>query len=110
QYVWPELLRQRRNGLLEGRQICLIAGIGKERQVYRVPGSRPGPGLARVARAGEQVPSGLVQGYGQHLVAVIERVLDAIAMVRVDIDISNAGAPLHHPGDGDGRVVEDAEA
>src|SRR6185437_9302188 len=61
--------------------------------------------------AGEQGAARLVQRDRQHPRVVPEGGLHAVTVVRVDVDVGDLlDALLQQPGDGDGRVVVDAEA
>ena len=59
---------------------------------------------------GNKRPPVLVQGDGEHAVGVVESGLDAVAVVDIDIDVGDAQPLIDQPLDGDGGVVEDAEA
>ena len=96
---------------VERAQPARVGGAHRQRDVDDVPLGAGPTDVVRPARAGEERPRRLVQRDGQDPRVVPERVLDAVAVVHVDVDVGDAlGALLQRPGDGDGEVVVDAEA
>ena len=74
-------------------------------------GSGGGPLARFVDGAGprEQVPAGLVDRQGQHTRVVPVDGLDAVAVMDVEVDVQDAQTVASRSGDGQRRVVVDAE-
>ena len=75
-----------------------------------VPAATPLAQLPDPAGAREQVPPGLVERQRQHARIVPVDRLDAVAVVDVEVDVQDAQPVPPRPGDGQRRVVVDAEA
>ncbi len=95
----------------EGPQPRSVAGARGHGQVDRVPPRRRAPEIPGVPGAGEERLPGLVDRDRHDPRLVPERPLDAVTVVRVDVDV---GDPLGPGGEGGvdrrGGVVVDAEA
>ena len=106
-----ELAQQRGYDGVEGAQPAGVGGAGRQRDVDRRALGARAAGVGREAGAGEEHLAGLVQGDREHPRVVPEDLLDAVAVVDVDVDV---GDPLGAVGeqllDADRDVVVDAEA
>ena len=91
------------------RQPRPLAGPRLQRHVDRRPGRRPLPQLPHPAGPREQVPPGLVERQRQDArVGPVDR-LDPVAVVDVEVHVQDAQPVAPRPGDGQRRVVVDAE-
>ena len=93
-----------------GRQPRPLAGSRFERHVDRRPGRHPLPQLPHPARAREQVPPALVERQRQDARIVRVDRLDPVAVVDIEVHVQDAKPVPARPGDGQRRVVVDAEA
>ncbi len=94
----------------QGLQPGPLPGPGRQRHVDRGPGGGPLPDLVDEAGAREQRPAALVDAEGQDPgIRPVQR-LDPVAVVDVEVDVQDAQPGLPGPGDGQRRVVVDAEA
>ena len=111
-HVGRERTDGRRDHALEREPVLGIAGTGRERQVHREPGALTGTDIDEPPCAGEQVAAGLVHRDGEDVGALVERLLNAVAVVHVDVDVGDPQAGVLGGGasDGDRGVVVDAEA
>ena len=80
-----------------------------EREVDRVALGVVGAGVHEVARAREELAV-LVEGDGHHAVGGVEGLLDAVAVVDVDVDVQHPLMLLEQLEDGEHDVVRVAEA
>jgi hypothetical protein len=110
QHVGRERADHRRDDGVEGAQPASVAGAGRQRHVDRAALGARAAGLGGEAGAREQRERGLVQADREHPRIVVEDLLDAVAVVHVDVHVRDPlGPQVEEPGDGDGRVVVDAE-
>ena len=105
----PNARRQVRDEPADGPKPRVGAGERLERHVDDGAGRRPLPDLVGIARAREEVATGLVQRHGQHAgIGGVDH-LDAVTVVDVEVDVQDAKAVAPGPGDREGRIVVDAE-
>ena len=109
-HVRPETLEERWDQPVESPKVDLVVGPGRKRQVDSIAFPCTAAGFFDLPRAGKQRPSILVKRDGQDPVGIVEGILDAVAVVNVDIDVRHPLALLEEPGDGDRGIVVDAEA
>ena len=96
----------------DGLEDLLVGGIGhagREGGVDGITGAVLGPGVLDVAGAGEEI-SVLVQTESHDAVGAVEGLLDAVAVVDVDVDVQDAGVDLEQLEDGQDNVIDVAEA
>src|SRR5580700_2624748 len=97
--------------LVARREPWRIGRAQRQRQVEIVALALAGAGLVRVAPEVRIVEAGIgVDRYGQHVVALEEDALRAVAMVDVDIEYGDAAMFVAQSLGGDGGVVQKAEA
>lgn len=108
--VGAEAGDQGRHDLAEGPEVRIVGGVGREGDVDAVAGAVTAAALADEAGTGKEGAAVLVEGDGEHAAVVVEGVLDAVAVVNVDVDVGDAQPLAEQPLYGDGGVVEDAEA
>ena len=102
--------RARRNThRLENAPIRLIRDPILERYVDRVPRPLSPPPVLALACPREELAV-LVEGVGHDAVGRPERLLDAVAVVAVDIDVEHAGDGAEELEDAEDDVVDVAEA
>jgi len=110
QDVRVEAAQQRRHHRVEGPQPRLVPCPDRQGDVHRAPLGTGAADVLGQAGSGEQGPWMLVQADRQDPGIVPERGLDPVAVVDVHIDVGDAfGALGEEPGDGDRRIVVDAE-
>jgi hypothetical protein len=111
QHVGGEGVQRRGDDRLEGVEVDLAGGGGCEGHVERRARTIAPPDLVGEAGAGEQVAARLVQADRQDARVVVEELLDAVAVVGVDVDVGDPLRPVaQQPVDRHRRVVVDAEA
>ena len=108
--VRAERAEERRHDLLERRLVDRRVGERLQRQVHGVAGAGARACFLHEAGAGEQVVAALVGRDRQHVRVAVERVLHAVAVMRVDVDIKDAHASRAQAQDRQHRVVHVAEA
>ena len=102
--------RARRNThRLENAPVRLIRDPILEGYVDRVPRPLSPPPVLALACPGEELAV-LVEGVGHDAVGRPERLLDAVAVVAVDIDVEHAGDGAEELEDAEDDVVNVAEA
>mmetsp|Transcript_19563 Transcript_19563/g.49742 ORF Transcript_19563/g.49742 Transcript_19563/m.49742 type:complete len:489 (-) Transcript_19563:155-1621(-) len=94
----------------EQRQEGVVGGAVLERHVDRVVLAVELAAVAQRAGAREEVVAVLVEGHGHDAVAHVERLLHAVAMVHVDVDVQHARVVAQQLQDGQHQVVHVAEA
>ena len=109
EHVGLERPEQRRHDGLERGRVHGIVGERLERQVDRESDAVALAHLRDEARAGKQAVAALVRGDGEHVRVVVERELDAVAVMRVDVDVRDAPPARAEPHDGEHGVVHVAE-
>ena len=110
--VRPKRAGQRDDHFVEGEREALVGGVGRQRDVRREPLARPVAALAGEAGPGKRVEAALVDRDRQHLGRAGERLLHAIAVMGVDVDVEDPQTRMLLPRDGDSDrgVVVDREA
>ena len=104
-----ERTKQRWNNRVERLQPHFVAGIRSERHVNRITRTVSPTRLIRVSGPGEQELPAFVNRNRQDPVRFVKTKLNPIAMMTIDVHVSNAQAVVNQALDGDYRVVENAE-
>src|SRR5207249_11048899 len=102
---------ERRDDLLERVQVARPSRVRREGNVHRVSLTLPPPDVSGEPRARKQKPAVLMEGNCQDTRVLVENLLNAVAMVRVDVKVQHA---LRQPrpqdsAESDRDIVEDAE-
>lgn len=96
----------------DGLEDLLVGGVGhpgREGGVDGIAGAVLGAGVLDVAGPREEVAV-LVQAEGHDTVGAVEGLLDAVAVMDVDVDVQDAGVHLEELEDGQDDVIDVAEA
>ena len=108
--VRPERRGERRDQRTDGGQPRRLPRVRLERHVDRGADGRALPQVVDEPGPREQVPPALVERDRQHARVGVRDRLDAVAVVRVEVDVQHAQAGGSRPDDRQRRVVVDAEA
>ena len=102
--------QHRRDDSVEGAPPPRVADPHRQRDVDIGAQAVARPGLVGPAGPGKQRPPALVHRHGQYTRVVVERRLDPVTVVHIDIDVRHPrGAGGQQPSDRDRRVVVDTE-
>lgn len=91
-------------------RITQIVNALFQRYVHGVISADVRTDLVHVAGAGEKPIAVLVERHGHDAVGEVKRLLDAVAVVHVDVDVQHAGMVLEQLQYGDDDVVDVTEA
>src|SRR5690606_15584114 len=98
-------LAQQRFHPLPFREEHRVVGTRRQRNIELCPAGRAGTGLLRRTCAWVQVPAVLVQIREDDARIRLERIEDAVSMVRVDVDVSDGLQPVAATQDLDGHAA-----
>ncbi len=116
EHVRTVALEQRRHDGVECAHVRGAIRVRGQRNVDAVPRALAAATLVGRAGSGEERTPNvghdpvLVQADGEHLVGVVERGLDTVAVMRVDVDVCDLHPTVGEQAADDRRVVVDAEA
>ncbi|EPY31834.1 histone deacetylase 1/2 [Strigomonas culicis] len=100
-------LRQR---LREDGDVEEVVDAVPQAQVHRVVAAAPDADVGRGARAGEEALAELVQRQREDAVALAEGLVDAVAVVHVEVNVQHPLVALEQLDDAEDNVVHIAEA
>src|SRR5205809_4656393 len=108
----PELPQHRRHNAVEPFEPRFVPRERHERQVYGRTAAGAVAGVLGKAGAREQKTAALVERDREHVGLAVEDLLDAVAVVHVDVDVCDAMASILEPATRDRRssYVQNPEA
>ena len=99
--------------LSECPNVDVVAGVWREGEVHGEAFTFSRPYLGDGTGGREEIAAALVHRDGQDIPPAVEGLLNAVAVMGVDVDVGDlhaVAAAIQEMGDGDGGVVEDTES